>query len=69
MSSLLFVPLPLIIDYWEASFASNVITDAIKGLDRRAGERGDRIIFKLMYDRGTLKQVRLSLSIHSNRRF
>ena len=58
--------LPLITDYWEASSAAKIITDAIRELDRRAGERGDKIIFKLMYDRGSLRQVHLSVSNYSH---
>ncbi|KZP06835.1 hypothetical protein FIBSPDRAFT_939801 [Athelia psychrophila] len=44
-------------NYWEASTAAKIITDAIRELNRRAGERGTRIVMKVMYDRGNIKQV------------
>ncbi|KAH8678575.1 hypothetical protein BGZ60DRAFT_468049 [Tricladium varicosporioides] len=44
-------------NYWINSVASKYVTDAMKELSRRAGERGKRIIFKLEYDRGSAKQV------------
>jgi hypothetical protein len=44
-------------NYWMASGASTLITDAIRELDRRAGARGQKIVFKMMYDRGNMKQV------------
>ncbi|KAI5477424.1 hypothetical protein MNV49_006416 [Pseudohyphozyma bogoriensis] len=44
-------------NFWEASDSATTITDAFKELSRRAGERGDRVVIKLMYDRGTPKQV------------
>ena len=39
------------------SDASRLITDSLKELSRRAGERGERVVVKLMFDRGSLKQV------------
>ncbi|KZP08421.1 phospholipase D active site motif protein [Athelia psychrophila] len=39
------------------STAAKIITDAIRELNRRAGERGTRIVMKVMYDRGNIKQV------------
>lgn len=44
-------------NFWIASGAASIITDAIKELSRRAGERGERIVVKIMYDRGNIKQV------------
>ena len=44
-------------NYWQNSVASKFITNAMKELSRRAGERGDRIVFKLEYDRGSPKQL------------
>ncbi|KAH6612007.1 IQ calmodulin-binding motif protein [Boeremia exigua] len=44
-------------NYWIASGAASIITDAIKELSRRAGERGERVTVKIMYDRGNIKQV------------
>jgi len=44
-------------NYWQNSVASKYITNAMRELSRRAGERGERIIFKLEYDRGRAKQA------------
>ena len=44
-------------NYWMASGASTLIVDAIRELNKRAGERGQKIVFKMMYDRGNIKQV------------
>ncbi|KAH8900135.1 hypothetical protein GQ53DRAFT_758241 [Thozetella sp. PMI_491] len=44
-------------NYWQDSVASKFLTDAIRELNRRAGERGDKIVFKIIYDRGSPKQV------------
>ncbi|KAK4134471.1 phospholipase D/nuclease [Trichocladium antarcticum] len=44
-------------NYWQDSVASKYITDAIRELDRRAGARGTRIVLKIIYDRGTPKQL------------
>jgi phosphatidylserine/phosphatidylglycerophosphate/cardiolipin synthase-like enzyme len=44
-------------NYWQNSVASKYITNAMKELSRRAGERGDKIVFKLEYDRGSPKQL------------
>ncbi|GAA5874162.1 hypothetical protein JCM1840_000371 [Sporobolomyces johnsonii] len=44
-------------NFWEASGSATMITDAFKELSRRAGERGGRVVIKLMYDRGTPKQA------------
>lgn len=44
-------------NYWQNSVASKYITNAMRELSRRAGERGDRIVFKLEYDRGSPKQL------------
>ncbi len=43
-------------NYWQNSVASRYITNAMKELSRRAGERGEKIVFKLEYDRGSPKQ-------------
>jgi hypothetical protein len=43
-------------NYWQNSVASKFITNAMRELSRRAGERGERIVFKLEYDRGSPKQ-------------
>jgi phosphatidylserine/phosphatidylglycerophosphate/cardiolipin synthase-like enzyme len=44
-------------NYWQNSVASKFITNAMKELSRRAGERGTRIIMKLEYDRGAPRQL------------
>jgi len=44
-------------NFWKASGATTFVNDAMIELSKRAGERGERIVFKLMYDRGDAKQV------------
>ncbi|KAF2428760.1 phospholipase D/nuclease [Tothia fuscella] len=44
-------------NYWMDSQASQLITDSLKELSRRAGERGEKVVVKIMYDRGNPKQV------------
>lgn len=44
-------------NYWQSSDASTLITNALKELSRRAGERGEKAIVKIIYDRGKAKQV------------
>ena len=44
-------------NYWINSVASAYITNAMKELSRRAGERGTKIVMKLIYDRGSPKQL------------
>lgn len=44
-------------NFWQNSVASKFITDAMKELSRRAGARGTRIVMKIMYDRGSVKQL------------
>ncbi|KAI9847238.1 MAG: hypothetical protein M1838_000974 [Thelocarpon superellum] len=43
-------------NYWQASDASKIITNSLKELSRRAGERGQKVVVKIMYDRGNPKQ-------------
>ncbi|KAF2093202.1 phospholipase D/nuclease [Rhizodiscina lignyota] len=43
-------------NFWMKSRASTLITDALKELSKRAGERGERAVVKIIYDRGNLKQ-------------
>ena len=33
------------------------VNDALIELSKRAGTRGERVVVKLMYDRGAIKQV------------
>ncbi|KAI9722035.1 MAG: hypothetical protein M1812_001995 [Candelaria pacifica] len=44
-------------NYWKGSDAALLITNSLKELSRRAGERGRRAVVKIMYDRGNPKQV------------
>ncbi|KAI9690844.1 MAG: hypothetical protein M1822_008463 [Bathelium mastoideum] len=44
-------------NYWMDSDATWLITDSLRELSRRAGERGEKAIVKLMYDRGNIKQI------------
>lgn len=44
-------------NYWQNSTASQFITDAMKELSRRAGERGSKVVMKVLYDRGSPKQL------------
>jgi len=44
-------------NYWEASTAARIITDALRELSKRAGERGNKVVVKIMYDRGNIKQI------------
>ncbi|KAI1409171.1 IQ calmodulin-binding motif protein [Hypoxylon sp. FL1857] len=44
-------------NFWQNGIASKYITNAIKELSRRAGERGTKIVMKIIYDRGSPKQV------------
>ena len=44
-------------NYWQDSVASKYLTNAIRELDRRAGTRGTRIVLKILYDRGSPKQL------------
>ncbi|KAK3389622.1 hypothetical protein B0H63DRAFT_537638 [Podospora didyma] len=44
-------------NYWQDSVASKFLTDAIRELDRRAGKRGTKIVMKIIYDRGSPKQL------------
>jgi phosphatidylserine/phosphatidylglycerophosphate/cardiolipin synthase-like enzyme len=43
-------------NYWVNSVATTYITNAMKELSRRAGERGTKIVMKLIYDRGSPRQ-------------
>lgn len=44
-------------NYWMASGASQLITDALLELSRRAVQRGQMVTVRIMYDRGNAKQV------------
>lgn len=44
-------------NFWIYSDASLIITNALRELSKRAGKRGDRVVVKIIYDRGSMKQV------------
>ncbi|KAK8079554.1 hypothetical protein PG997_007372, partial [Apiospora hydei] len=44
-------------NYWQNGVASSYLTNAIKELSRRCGERGTRAVVKVVYDRGSARQV------------
>ncbi|OTA79958.1 hypothetical protein M434DRAFT_401971 [Hypoxylon sp. CO27-5] len=44
-------------NFWQNGVASKYITNAIRELSRRVGERGTKIVMKIIYDRGSPKQV------------
>jgi phosphatidylserine/phosphatidylglycerophosphate/cardiolipin synthase-like enzyme len=44
-------------NFWLYSGASRLIAGALLELSNRAGERGERVVVKIMYDRGNIKQV------------
>lgn len=44
-------------NFWANSTATKFITDAMRELSRRAGERGTKIVMKMIYDRGSPKQL------------
>ena len=44
-------------NFWAHSDASTFITNALKELSRRAGDRAQKCVVKVLYDRGNLKQV------------
>ncbi|KKY24847.1 putative iq calmodulin-binding motif protein [Diplodia seriata] len=44
-------------NYWKESDASRLITDSLKELSKRAGRRNQRAVVKIIYDRGSAKQV------------
>jgi hypothetical protein len=45
-------------NYWEKSVSSGIISDALRELSKRVEARhGEKVVMKLMYDRGNLKQA------------
>lgn len=44
-------------NFWISSDASRLITDALLELSRRAGKRCHRVVVKVIYDRGNIRQV------------
>lgn len=43
-------------NYWEASNSGGHISDAFRELSKRAEKRGKKVVVKMMYDRGNVKQ-------------
>jgi len=58
---------------WKVSGPTTIICDAIRELSRRAGARGERIVVKVMFDQGNVKQVcllrRLSASLSNDEHY
>lgn len=44
-------------NFWIHSDASTLITNAFRELSKRAGERGEKVIVKMVYDRGDPQQL------------
>ncbi|KAJ5364906.1 uncharacterized protein N7496_010619 [Penicillium cataractarum] len=44
-------------NFWVYSDASTLVTNAIRELSDRAGERGEKVIMKMVYDRGNPRQA------------
>jgi hypothetical protein len=44
-------------NFWIYSNASTLVTNAIRELSKRAGERGQKVVMKMVYDRGDPRQV------------
>lgn len=44
-------------NFWVHSDAATLVTNAIRELSKRAGERGRKVIMKMVYDRGDPRQV------------
>ncbi|KAI1326230.1 phospholipase D/nuclease [Xylariaceae sp. FL0255] len=44
-------------NFWASGVATTYITNAIRELSKRAGERGERVVMKVLYDRGNPKQL------------
>lgn len=44
-------------NFWMISEPSKIICNGLRELSRKAGERGRRAVVKIVYDRGSVKQV------------
>lgn len=44
-------------NFWQNGVASKYITNALRELSRRAGERGATVVVKIIYDRGSPRQL------------
>ncbi|KAK3318867.1 hypothetical protein B0H66DRAFT_582359 [Apodospora peruviana] len=44
-------------NYWQDSVASKFLTNGIRELDQRAAKRGVRVVVKILYDRGSPRQL------------
>lgn len=45
-------------NFWKTSGASTFVNDALIELSKRTAARNERVVVKIMFDRGALKQVR-----------
>lgn len=52
-------------NFWVFSDASTLVTNAFRELSRRAGERGTKVVVKIIYDRGNIRQVTLLSVVES----
>jgi hypothetical protein len=46
-------------NFWMLSEASTIITNGIRELSRRAAARNQKVVVKVIYDRGNVKQVEI----------
>jgi hypothetical protein len=53
-------------NFWMLSEASTIITNSIRELSRRAAARNQRVVMKVIYDRGNIKQVKRTHSHDAN---
>lgn len=44
-------------NFWIHSGAATLVTNGIRELSKRAGERGHKVVMKMVYDRGDPRQV------------
>ena len=45
-------------NYWEASNSGGHISDAFRELSKRSEKKGKKVVVKMMYDRGNVKQFK-----------
>ena len=53
-------------NFWMLSEASTIITNSIRELSRRAAARNQRVVMKVIYDRGNVKQVESTYAHDAN---
>ena len=44
-------------NFWMHSEPTSLIVNALRELSKRAGDRGQKVVVKIIYDRGNIKQV------------